>query len=276
MRIITNTASLLNPEEGKNLGITVIPESIMLRDRSMRDYVDIDPDEFASLLTEGAVPVTSQPSVCDMMDLLETSEEETLLLTVGDGLSGEYMTAMGVRNTLSNKERIHVIDTGSLAGPLRYMVLKAARLRDQGCSALEIVHEIRRSVRSSLSYVIPSDLSYLRRSGRITNLTSRIGSALKILPVLTQTDDRRRITLLAVKRTWSSAVNTVLTRMRESGVNENYLLSVGYADRIEPALKALQLLREYFPKSESELFQLAPSLITHGGPGCVTLHAVRK
>ncbi len=276
MKIITNTAALLRPEEGKRLGITVLPVSVVLKNRPLRDYIDIGPDEFSDLLHGDDVPVSSQPSVGEVMELLETSDEETILLTVGDGLSGEYMTAMGVRNTLPHKEKIHIIDSGSLAGPLHYMALKAARLRDEGFSALDIARQIRMSVRSSLSYVIPADLSYLKRSGRITNLTLKIGSALKLLPVLTQTEDRHRITLLSVKRTWRSAVGTVLTRMKEAGVNENFLLSVGYADRKEQALQALRLLKEQFPKSESELIQLPPSLITHGGPGCVTLHAVRK
>ncbi len=276
MRIITNTASLFRPEEGRRMGVSVLPTSVSLHNRSLRDYVDIDADEFVELLQQDEVPGTSQPAVGEVMDLLEESDEETLLLTVGDGLSGEYMTALGIRNMLPNKEHIHVINSGSLGGPLRYMVKKAARLRDQGLPVKEIAAQLADCASSSASFVIPADFSYLRRSGRITELTSKIGSALKLLPVLTQTEDHRRISVLSIKRTWRSAVDTVLTRMTSLGVDDRYLIDVEYADTPSLAEKVRQRIRERFPNTENELLQLSPSLITHGGPGCIVVQVVKK
>ena len=276
MRIITNTASLFRPEEGRQMGISVLPTSVSLDSRTLRDYIDIDADEFVELLQANTVSGTSQPSVGDVMEALEASEEETILLTVGDGLSGEYMTAMGVRNMLPHSERIHVINSGSLGGPLHYMVKKAAALRDQGLSVKEIAAQLKDCAASSVSFIIPADFQYLRKSGRITQLTSRIGTALKLLPILTQTEDRRRISLLTVKRTWKSAVDTVLSQMSDLGVDENYLIDVEYADTRSLAEKVRQRIRERFPKTESEVLQLSPSLITHGGPGCIVVQMVRK
>ena len=59
MKIITNTAALLRPEEGKRLGITVLPVSVVLKNRPLRDYIDIGPDEFSDLLHGDDVPVSS-------------------------------------------------------------------------------------------------------------------------------------------------------------------------------------------------------------------------
>ena len=177
---------------------------------------------------------------------------------------------------LPHRERIHVINSGSLGGPLHYMVKKAARLRDQGLPVKEIAAQLKDCAASSVSFIIPADFQYLRKSGRITQLTSRIGTALKILPILTQTEDRRRISLLTVKRTWKSAVDTVLGQMSDLGVDENYLIDVEYADTRSLAEKVRQRIRERFPKTESEVLQLSPSLITHGGPGCIVVQMVRK
>ena len=195
MRIITNTAALFRPEEGKQLGISVLPVFVSLGGESLRDYIDIGTDDFVRRLLAGE----------SALELLEENEEETIILTVADGLSGEYQTDMGVVNTLPHKDRIHVINSGSLAGCLRYLAKKAAALRSQGGRTAEILAELQACVRSSRSYVIPSDLHYLQRSGRITNLTARVGSALNLLPVLTQTEDRRRISLMSIRRTWKSA-----------------------------------------------------------------------
>ncbi len=276
MKIITNTASSLTREEGKQLGIIVLPVSVSLGGRSLRDYIDIDSDRFVHLLHGDEMPVSSQPSIGDMMAELENTDEESIMLTVADGLSGEYSTAMGLRENLPNRDNIFVINSRSLAGPLRYMAVKAARLRDQGASAGEIVSQIRACAQSTISYVIPADFNYLRKSGRITNMTSRIGSALHLLPVLTQTSDHRRISFMTVRRTWKSAVGSIITSLKDTGIDDRYLISIAYADKKDLAAKVRRQILESFPRTQNEILQLSPSLITHGGPGCIVVQAVLK
>ena len=198
------------------------------------------------------------------------------MLTVADGLSGEFSTAVGLANSLPNRENIYVINSRSLAGPLRYMAVKAAKLRDQGISTREIVSQLRVLAQSNISYVIPADFNYLRKSGRITNLTSKIGSALHLLPVLTQTEDRRRISLMTVRRTWKAAVSTIISSLKDKGVDERCLITIAYADKRDLAVKVRRQIQESFPQVESEMLQLSPSLITHGGPGCIVVQAIRK
>jgi fatty acid-binding protein DegV len=129
---------------------------------------------------------------------------------------------------------------------------------------------------SNISYVIPADFNYLRKSGRITNLTSKIGSALHLLPVLTQTEDRRRISLMTVRRTWKAAVSTIISSLKDKGVDERCLITIAYADKRDLAVKVRRQIQESFPQVESEMLQLSPSLITHGGPGCIVVQAIRK
>ena len=38
MRIITDTASLFTPEEGKTVGISVVPTCVICKDEAYRDY----------------------------------------------------------------------------------------------------------------------------------------------------------------------------------------------------------------------------------------------
>lgn len=276
MKIITNTASLFTEEEGKQLGISIIPVTVSLGGRSLRDYIDISSDEYVKLLHGDEMPVSSQPSVGDMLDQLEDIDEEAIMITVADGLSGEYSTAMGLRSSLPNKDKIYVINSRSLAGPMRYMAVKAASLRDRGLAASEIAAQILECAQSTVSYVIPADFNYLRKSGRINNLTSKIGSALHLLPVLTQSEDRRRISLMTVRRTWKAAADVIINSLKEKGIDERWLISVAYADKKDIAAKVSRQIRETFPRIETELLQLSPSLITHGGPGCVVVQTVRK
>jgi fatty acid-binding protein DegV len=71
-------------------------------------------------------------------------------------------------------------------------------------------------------------------------------------------------------------VGTIISSMQNTGVDKNFLISVAYADKKDLAEKVCRQIRESFPGVEIEILQLAPSLITHGGPGCIVVQTVRK
>jgi hypothetical protein len=194
---------------------------------------------------------------------------------VGLVLAGGYRTAVGARNCAENKERIHVINSKSLAGPLRYMAKKAVALMERGMRIEEIKKELEVCVESSMSFVIPEDFAFLKRSGRLTALTAKVGGMLKLLPVLTQTEDKTRIKPLTVKRTWRAAVDVVIEQMMSRGVNGEYLISVCHTGTHCRAQAVLKQLQAVFPRAKFEVLTLSPALITHGGPGCIVVQAVK-
>lgn len=276
MKIIADTATLFAPAECEKLGMTIVPVSVTINDKTYKDYEDISSEEFLRMIEAGGVPTSSQPAIGDMLDVYESSGEEMLVLTVGDGLSGAYQTAMGARSCVENSERIHVINSKTLAGPLRYLAKKAVALKERGVDMEKIKEELCRSIDSSVSFVVPADFEFLKRSGRLTALTAKLGGALKLLPVLTQTEDKTRIKPIAVKRTWSAAIDTIIERLQAVGVDRDYLISVSHAGAYQRAASALEQIKERFSAVEAEILDLSPALITHGGPGCIVVQAVRK
>ena len=276
MKIISDTATLFSPAEGEDLGITVVPVSVAINGTSYKDYEEITSAEFLSLIKAGGVPTSSQPSVGDVLDVLETTEDESLFITVGDGLSGAYQTAVGAKNSIADNSHIHIVNSKTLAGPLRYIVKKAVLLSRQGLNIQQIKQSLAESIESSISFVIPEDFEFLKRSGRLTAITAKVGGALKLLPVLTQTDDKTRIKPLAVKRGWKPAVDTIVQRLKAINVNKDYLISICHAGTYEKAVNVLNQIRESFPFNEIEILPLSPALITHGGPGCIVVQAIKK
>ena len=124
--------------------------------------------------------------------------------------------------------------------------------------------------------MIPEDFNFLRRSGRLTPLAAKLGGALKILPILTQTKDKTRITPLGVKRSWDGAVEAIVKQLQSLGVGADHIISVCHAGTPQKAERILQQIRERFRSSETELLELSPALITHGGPGCIVIQAIHK
>lgn len=276
MRIIADTATLFSPAEGEALGLTVIPVCVLVDGKSYKDYEDIDSATFLSMIEAGGVPTSSQPSLGDVLAVLEGCDEELLLLTVGDGLSGAYQTAMAARNSIEPNDHIHIINSKTLAGPMRYLAKKALALKEQGLGIEEIKAELDVCIESSMSFVIPADFDFLKRSGRLTPLAAKIGGALRLLPVLTQTKDKTRITPVSVKRTWKSAIETIIQRLQAEEVGEGYLVSVSHAGTPEKAQAISKQLAQRIPGAEMEVLALSPALMTHGGPGCIVVQAIRK
>lgn len=276
MRIIADTATLIAPCQGSDYGITVMPVSVAINNRTYRDYAEISSADFLKLIKDGGIPSSSQPAIGDIIDILDSTEEELLFITVGDGLSGGYQTAMGARNMARNPERIHIMDSKTLAGPLRYLARKAVELKEQEMSMEQIKERLQNSIDSSVSFVIPEDFEFLKRSGRLTPFTAKVGSALKLLPILTQTKDRKRITPIGIKRGWNSAVDTVLQQLQAMNVGANHLISVCHAGVPQRAEKILQQVKDRFSAADTEILELSPALTTHGGPGCIVIQAICK
>ena len=276
MKIITDTATLIPPAEGESRGMTVIPVCVSIDNKSYKDYAEISSAEFLERIALGGVPSSSQPAIGDILDVLDSSDEEMLFLTVGDGLSGAYQTAVGARNLIDNPERIHILNSQTLAGSLRYLAKKAVVLKNEGLDLEAIKTALQASIESSVSFVIPEDFEFLKRSGRLTPITAKIGGALKLLPVLTQTKDKTRITPIGIKRSWKAAVDMILQRLQVLGVGKDYLISISHAGTLQKAEAVMRQVRAQFAAAEIEILELSPGLITHGGPGCIVIQAVRK
>ena len=276
MRIVTDTATLFAPVEGQEQGMTIIPVCVAINGKTYRDYEEITSEEFLQLIAEGGVPSSSQPALGDILEVLEESDEEVLVLTVGDGLSGAYQTAVSARNCVEDPERVHIMNSKTLGGPLRWLAKKAVALKAQGLAIEHIKEQLHQSIESSISFVIPADFEFLKRSGRLTSITAKVGGVLKLLPVLTQTEDKTRIKPIAVKRSWKSAVDTIVQRLQDIGTGKDYLISVCHADTAAKAETIRAQIRAIFSEAETEILQLSPGLITHGGPGCIVVQAIRK
>ena len=276
MKIIADTATLMSPSQGLEQGMTIIPVCVSINDQTYQDYVQISSAEFLEHIAAGGVPTTSQPAIGDMIDAFQQNEGEILVLTLGDGLSGAYQTALSARSLDENPDRIHVVNTKTLGGPLRYLAHKAAALKEQGLDIEHIKAALHDSIESSISFVIPEDFEFLKRSGRLTAITAKVGGALKLLPILTQSKDKTRISPVGIRRSWKTAVDLILEKLEAVGVGAQHLISVCHAGTPEKAANILQQVKARFHTAETEILELSPGLITHGGPGCIVIQAILK
>lgn len=276
MKIFTDTSTLYSPQEGKQLGFTVLPLSVTVNGKVYKEYEDIQPQDFLKEVLAGGTPTSSQPSIGEVMEAYEASDDEILVISMADGLSGTYQSAVGAKESVSNGDKIHVINTKTLCGPHRYLLNRAVELRNEGKSLEEIKAILDVAVNDHKSFLIPRDFSFLKRGGRITPAAAAIGGMLKIVPIMTQTEDGKRLEKSGIKRTFKAAVLDTLKWYAEHHYDKGYRFYVTHAGALEDAKLAAAMIQEKLGVTNTEIYHLSPAFITQGGPLCVAIQAIKE
>ncbi|MBQ3008499.1 MAG: DegV family protein [Oscillospiraceae bacterium] len=276
VKILTDTSSLFTPRDGAKLGFTVVPLTVTIAGKTYREREEIETKEFIDIINQGNLPTSSQPAPADLIEVYETAtaEEPVLHITITDGLSGAYQSAAGVRETMENKEYITVFNSGSRCGPQWAIVKKAVAMAQQGATVEEIVEQLTYLKDNDKSFLIPQDFDYLRRGGRLTATAAKVGSLLRLVPLMTQTADDRQLEKAGLCRSFSKAVEKCIETFHNIGCNEKHMFVISHAMDPEDAEKAKEMIAKEFPDSEIKVVELTPAFTTQGGPLCVAIQSM--
>lgn len=277
IRIISDSSSLYSEKKGQEKNITIASLTVHINGKSYREYEDIETEEFINIINEGHMPTSSQPSIGHIVDMYNQYEEDEIInISMADGLSGTYNSACVARGMAENPERIHVINSETLCGPQKYLVDLAAALVEEGKECKEIVDEINKALKESKSYLIPHDFDYLVRGGRISSIVGKIGSAIKLVPVMTMSDDKKSLVKFTTKRTYKKAVQKIIEQMTEDGINSEHKLYIYHACNEDGAEEIKKIILSAIPDADIEVGLLGPAFTTQGGPGCISIQHIKK
>ena len=277
IRIISDSSSLYSEKKGQEKNITIASLTVHINGKSYREYEDIETEEFINIINEGHMPTSSQPSIGHIVDMYNQYEEDEIInISMADGLSGTYNSACVARGMAENPERIHVINSETLCGPQKYLVDLAAALVEEGKECKEIVDEINKALKESKSYLIPHDFDYLVRGGRISSIVGKIGSAIKLVPVMTMSDDKKSLVKFTTKRTYKKAVQKIIEQMTEDGINSEHKLYIYHAFNEDGAEEVKKIILSSIPDADIEVGLLGPAFTTQGGPGCISIQYIKK
>lgn len=276
VKIITDSSTLYTVEEAKKLGFEAVPLCVSIGDFEGRD-LQIDMKDFYGRIEKGQIPKSSQPPIGEVLDLYEAyKDDEIINIAMADGLSGTYQSACGAREMVDNKEKITVFNSKTLCGPHRYMVEKAQKMKIAGHSAKEILDWLEYVAERTESFLIPQDFDFLRRGGRLTPMAATLGSVLKLKPIMTLTEDCKKLDKYAIKRTMKSAVNTVIDHLKAKELDARHILYVSHAEALEEAKNIAAKLKEVFVDVEVQILDLGAAFVTQGGPKCVAIQYIEK
>ncbi len=276
VRIVADTSTMYSTAQAREAGFDVAPLSVTIAGKSYKELDEIQLDEFVHIIGQGHMPVSSQPALGDVIAMYEScGDDEVINLSMADGLSGTYSTAVAAVQNVEN-DKIDVVNTGTLCGPHRYMVEVATRMAHAGATKQEILNKVHALMKTDLSFLIPSDFDYLRRGGRLSPLVSLVGKTIKLAPVLTQSKDGRQLVMSTVSRSFKLGIKHVIKELKEWGVEKGWRIYVVHSAAPGLAEAARAQLIEAFPEATLEILPLTPVFTTQGGPGCVAIQVVKE
>ena len=283
--IMTDTNSGITVEEGKELGVYVLPMPVIIGEKTYLEGKDINTNQLSEKMLDGVLTSTSQPSPGSLLemwdDILDEGYDYILHIPMTSGLSGSCDTAKGLAKGYEGK--VIVVDNHRISVPQRESVLEAKRMVDAGYEALEIANYLEETGLDCSIYITVSDLKYLQRSGRLGSTSAFLGSLLNIKPILTIQGEKIdafakcRGLKICQRKMIEAIENDIKERFKEVAKENLQVMVAGTLIDKEEIEEWTNMVKEAFPFSNVYYGGLPCSILSHVGPGCMGIGiAIKK
>jgi DegV family protein with EDD domain len=273
MKIVTDCAADLTPEEAIELGVTIAPLFIQFPEGEV-NASDITPDEFYNRLEamQPHIPTTAQPSAgifSEIYHKLAEKGDQILSIHISSGLSGTINSAIQAAQNFAPNQ-VHVVDTLTLSGGQRFQVLAAARAARAGWAKDAILERLE-AIRKSTEVIYTLDtLTYLARGGRIGRVQALAGSLLGLKPVINVDKADGKYNTVSKARTIGRALQEISDQLAKLYPRDMPVwVSVLHGRFGEKADALASLLGDRLNIARMEIQRISPVLGVHTGPGIV-------
>ena len=271
VKIITDSASDILPEEAKQYDIEVIPFSVFIDGTEYHTGVNLSSEEFYKLQkTCKSVPTTSlvAPEVIyETIKKYVADGRDVLLITISSNGSGFYNSARLACEMIADDypdAKVKILDTQKFAYVYAYGAIEAAKMAEQGMG-LEEIYEKTASIISDFEvYAVPESLVYLEKGGRINKASLIFGSALDLKPMISIRNGL--IESIATLRGTKKIPQKLIKKIKETGVSQEgktVIIVNGDMDSTVEEFKAL--VQAELNPAEILVKPIGPTIATHVG-----------
>lgn len=255
--------------------ISVVPLSIHFGNDTYRDGVDLSPEAFYERLEREEVhPTTSQPAPQDFINTFQALQaegaKEIIVFTISSAMSGTIEAARLAAQDISIP--VHIIDSKNNSMGLGWQVIAAARARERGANALEMLEAAAKVRQKMVYYVSLNTMKYLEKGGRIGNATKFLASLLQIKPLIYVDPATGIVHPSMPARSRSAAIDGLFKEFFKhmDATRPMHITVLHNAARDEAEVLAERVRETYHP---TELFItiVSPVLGAHTGPKAIAL-----
>ena len=280
--IVTDSNSGITIEEGKALGVYVMPMPFYINEELFYEEIDLSQEMFYEKLTDDSIDIkTSMPMMGDVLDTWEKLLEEydeIVHIPMSSGLSSACETAIMLSQDFD--EKVQVVNNQRISVTQRLSVLDAVEMAKEGKSAAEIKEYLEATKFDSTIYIMVGTLKYLKKGGRVTPAAAALGTLLKIKPVLQILGEKLDAFAKArtVKQAKQIMIDSVMKDINErfNCAPEDCHIAMAYTGDMEEILEFKNEVQELFPNHEIIVNPLSLSVSCHIGPGAIALTVTKK
>ena len=275
----TDTSGNLPTQTARERDLKIIPFAYFINGErfTCTDTDAFNGDEFYTLLKNTEV-TTTQINPIEYADFFEPfvrDGKDVIYISMSSGISGSYQSATIGAEMLRERypdRVVEIVDTRGAALGEGLIAVYAAELRDAGVETREAARRLRAAAERMFNVFTVNDLMFLRRGGRLSNLSAIVGTVLGIKPVLKGGVDGR-ISAFAEVHSRRRSIKALAALYEKHVVDpEKQTIGIAHAACREDAELLIKLIRESgkAPK-EILLVDYEPVTGSHVGPGALAL-----
>lgn len=271
--IMVDSAAGVDPAFAAEHDLHIVPLLIQMQGQTLRDGVDITPEELYALMpTCSPLPTTSQTPIGDLIQAYRSLESEgydgVVSMHLSSGMSSACATARMAANEVSIP--VEIVDTLCAASGSLFAVEAAVRAAERNADLKGIAEAARHVAATQRTIFAVDTLEYLHKGGRVSGSAAFIGSVLQVKPLLHFVDGR----MVVLERVRTSA--RVLRRLVEVmvewvGAETPVLARVIHAAAPDSAQQLADLAQEALNVVNMRMGVVPAVLGAHSGPGTLSL-----
>lgn len=270
--VVTDSTSMLDPEQQAAAGITVVPLQVVIGTASYAEGVEVSSATVADALRARTPVSTSRPSPEVFLQTYEKAAAEGAECAVSVHLSAE-MSGTAEAAEMAAKESpipVEVVDSRTIGMATGYAALTAAEAAAGGATGLEVADLARRRADASRAFFYVATLEYLRRGGRIGAAARLLGSALAVKPLLHILDGR--VEPLEKVRTTGRALARLVELAADEAGEQIVDVTVAHLAAEETAADIADQLKQRIPGvREVGVGEVGAAIGAHVGPGMIAV-----
>ncbi len=237
--------------------------------------------KFFDMIATGALPSTSQINLYKYLDFFEEllkDNDSILHIAFGSGMTPSVTNAREAAAQLNEKyadKNVVVIDSLCSCTGYGLLVDTAADMRDEGKTLEEIESWVVDNRNRVHHQFFNTDMSFFKRSGRVSGVTATVASILGICPIMHLNDEGKIIAYSKARGKKATIDYTVREVAKNIEDRDNYSgkFYISHSNCLEDAKLVAEALVKEMPCLEGkiEFYEIGNIISCHCGPGTVAV-----
>ena len=277
--LFTDTDTDMTPKMAEQYGYKLISMPYSIDDKNIYPYEDFDEfdaHEFYDVLRSGVVPKTSALNVDEYMRYFEPvfqNGDDIFYLHFSKNMSSTFNAMdIAVKELLEKypERKFDSIDTNGISIGSLILLEQVGEMYKRGASVEEMKAFVENENRRYAIYFFADDLSFFKRSGRVSGLAGAVGTLLSIRPIMHINDDGKLVSIGKEKGRKKALERLISTVIELGDEVEKHRMIITHSDAPEIVEEAERMLKAHFGENlDIELIDVNPTVGCHCGPSTV-------